>query len=192
MTSDYGPTQPFDANRSPTGGPSYGAQTSPPLPAAPGRPSGAGRPASMGRRFAARLLDGLIFAVLFAFVLGGVISEMAEEVDRTGEVSGASIAGLYGGLALIALLGLLYEVGLIAVRGQTLGKLAVGIKVVRERGGAAPGWSSSALRWLVPTAGSFVCGIGQFVVYASPLFDSTGHRQGWHDKVAKTLVVTAR
>src|SRR5690606_329790 len=45
------------------------------------------------------------------------------------------------------------------------------------------------LRALVVAAGTLVAGVGQLVVLASPLFDASGRRQGWHDKAARALVV---
>jgi uncharacterized RDD family membrane protein YckC len=31
--------------------------------------------------------------------------------------------------------------------------------------------------------------LGQLLIYLSPFLDSTGKRQGWHDKLAKTIVI---
>ena len=45
--------------------------------------------------------------------------------------------------------GVLYEVWLIAVKGQTVGKLAVGIEVRRADVGELPGWDSSVRRCLL-------------------------------------------
>ncbi len=55
--------------------------------------------------------------------------------------------------------------------------MILGIRIVRTEDGRVPGWVPAILRWLVPFVGSFVCGIGQLVVYLSPFFDSSGRRQ---------------
>ena len=65
-------------------------------------------------------------------------------------------------------------------------------KVVREQDGGLPGWGQSALRWLIPQVAGLVCGLVTLLVYLSPFFDNTGRQQGWHDKVAKTLVVNSK
>ncbi len=92
---------------------------------------------------------------------------------------------------LIAMaIGVAYEVVLIAVRGQTLGKMLVSIKVIRADFGGVPGAGKSVIRWIIPVAASWVPFIGFLVsllVYISLLWDS--NRQGWHDKAAGTLVV---
>jgi hypothetical protein len=48
------------------------------------------------------------------------------------------------------------------------------------------------MRWLLPMIGSFLCYVGALLVYLSPLFDSSGRVQGWHDKAANTLVIGLR
>jgi uncharacterized RDD family membrane protein YckC len=149
----------------------------------------------MGRRLGARLIDGLLLSVVVSVigaVLFGAAATQVETDPVTGEVTGGvgALIGAYVGYILLAVaVGLLYEVGLIALRGATIGKQVLGIRVLRETDGALPGWGPSFVRWLIPLLGSLVCGIGQIVVYLSPFFDSTQRYQGWHDKAAKTLVV---
>jgi uncharacterized RDD family membrane protein YckC len=149
----------------------------------------------MGRRLGARIIDVLIVGVVLV-VLGGILFGSAfsgATVDpQTGQVTsgqGGIIAATFAYTGLASALTLAYEVVLVALRGATLGKQALGLRVVREADGQIPGWGPSILRWLIPTIGSFVCGIGQLVVYLSPFFDSSGRNQGWHDKVAHTVVV---
>ena len=168
------------------GQPGYGAQV----------PS-AGEPASMGTRLLARIIDGLIvgipFAVIYSVFIVSIINN-AEVDPVTGELEGGGggiVATFFLIILVYAILSVLYEVGLIATRGATLGKQWLGIKVVKQDDGSIPGWGPSLLRWLIPFAGSFVCGIGQLVVYLSPFFDNSGRYIGWHDAVAKTQVIKA-
>jgi len=190
--------------------PSYGSQPqpygSPPQPygapqqyqAAPSYQQGGGVSPNpgMGVRLVARILDGIIVGIPFAIVwfvlLGGAASQVKTD-PQTGEVTGGggALVAAIAVLGILALLTLLYEVVLIALRGATLGKSIMKVKVVREHSGELPGWGPSILRWLIPVIGSFACGIGQYVVYLSPFFDSSGRQQGWHDKVAHTQVVRA-
>jgi uncharacterized RDD family membrane protein YckC len=151
-----------------------------------------------GQRFLGRLIDALIigavYGVLYAIVIAGAIA--STEVDPvTGEVEGgAGFAVIWlVSILIFAVLGVLYEVGLIAVRGATIGKQLMGLKVVNESTGDLIGWGPSFMRWLLPSAaGWFTCGIGALVVLLSFLWDNSGRRQGWHDKVAKDLVISTK
>lgn len=151
----------------------------------------------MGPRFVARLIDGVIvgavLGILGAVLLGGAATQVSVD-ESTGQATGlgAFFAAYFGFLALAIVLGLAYEIGLIATRGATIGKQVMGLKVVSEQTGGVPGWGPAILRWLIPQLGGLVCGIGALVVLLSPLWDNTGRMQGWHDKVAKTLVLSTR
>lgn len=90
------------------------------------------------------------------------------------------------------LFGLIYEFLFVAYRGATLGKMALGIKVVDQRTGGLIGQRRALVRQLIPFAGALVCFVGALLVYASPLFDRSGRIQGWHDKAAHDLVVKMR
>ena len=130
-------------------------------------------------RLGARILDTAIMlaAILILFAIA-VASALG--VD----------AALVGFALLAGVIGILYEVSLIAIRGQTLGKMAVRIKVVRADNGLEPGWGKSVGRWIIPAALAFIPLVGwllSLLVYLSLLWDKV--RQGWHDKAAGTLVV---
>lgn len=140
------------------------------------------RLASVGQRFAARLIDTLGLGVVFlaALVLAGV------DFGETGE--GLSGAWTFGGI----LLGLLYEVPSTALVGQTLGKAAMRIRIVRAEDGGIPGFSRAGLRYLVP----FLLGmlpIPLVALLATSIatlwFIWDPRRQSVPDKAARTLVV---
>lgn len=98
-----------------------------------------------------------------------------------------------GILLLAAALPLIYEVWMVAAKGQTLGKMALHIKVVRADNGDLPGMNSSFMRWILPgvfgVANTFVPGLGiiSLIIYLSLLWGK--NKQGWHDMAAKTLVI---
>ena len=87
------------------------------------------------------------------------------------------------GVILLLILSLLYELPLTATRGQTIGKILMGIKVTHNSERRVTGWTRSSIRWavlylplLIPIVGILI-----FLLTAvSPLFDS--QRRGWHDK----------
>ena len=104
----------------------------------------------------------------------------------------AFIALVFGLALLFLLVTLLYETTMIAMRGQTVGKMLTGVRVIRADDGGLPGWGKSIGRWLVLTLPSQIPGIGWIVtllVYLSPTWDD--RRQGWHDKAVATVVVRA-
>jgi uncharacterized RDD family membrane protein YckC len=160
-----------------------------------GMPSAGGpQIAGMGDRLLARIIDGVLITVVGLVLAVPVVAALVSTADPvTGEPSGAAVGGLFVFVGVFVVLTLGYEVVLIAVRGQTVGKQVMKLTVRREADGALPGWGLSFLRWLVPVGAGVVTGciggIGQLIVYLSPFFDSSGRNQGWHDKVAKTLVV---
>lgn len=69
------------------------------------------------------------------------------------------------------------------LKGQTLGKMAVGIKVV-DAAGSVPGLGPAALR---EVPGKIVSSIAIFLGFLWIIWD--GRKQGWHDKIASTYVV---
>ena len=86
---------------------------------------------------------------------------------------------------------LFYELFLITLIGQTMGKMVTNIVVIKIEDGSFPGWKSSCMRWavlylplLVPLIGIVLF----LLVIVSPFFDP--HRRGWHDKIAGTVVIS--
>ena len=153
--------------------------------------------ASPGARLGARIIDIVIMVVvaIVLIVIGLLALFGVADDSATDEEAAFGLAALFGTWAIIGLVGLLYEVVMIATRGQTLGKMMTSVKVVRADNGLVPGWGKSIVRWIIPTiAGAilafFIPGVGpllSLLVYLSLLWDSA--RQGWHDKAAGTLVI---
>ncbi|MFD7444789.1 RDD family protein [Streptomyces sp. NPDC059909] len=165
--------------------------------------------ATMGRRFGARLIDAVIYfvvyGILWAIGLAGAAGA-AESIDDcskldplspayetcvndAAEAAGGIMAGFLGFALLFFVIGLLYEWLMVSFLGATVGKMALGLKVVKENTGQVPGIGGGFIRWIIPMAGSLLCGIGQLLVYLSPFFDNSGKLQGWHDRAAGTLVI---
>ncbi|MFD6974468.1 RDD family protein [Streptomyces sp. NPDC059949] len=163
--------------------------------------------ATMGRRFGARVIDGLAIGVLYtvfsmiglagAFGAQKSIEECGDPLSPAYEAcvndaAGGIVAAFFGAIFVLFLATLLYEWLMIAFVGATLGKMALGLKVVKESTGQAPGIGGGFIRWIIPMVGSVLCGIGQILVYLSPFFDNSGKLQGWHDRAAGTLVVKVK
>ncbi|MFF4956655.1 RDD family protein [Streptomyces sp. NPDC001222] len=180
------------------GVPPQGAYGYPQTPGYAGPP--APRVASMGRRFGARLIDGVVFGVIYAVLavvgVAGAVGAAkncdpnAADYNTCINNAGSDIAAKFGAvIGVLAIIGLLYEWLMVGLVGRTLGKMAVGLHVVNAETGGKPGLGKSFIRWIIPTVGAVLCGIGQLLVYLSPFWDKSGRQQGWHDKAAGTMVV---
>jgi len=159
----------------------------------------------MGRRLGARFIDGAIIgAIYFAIVIGGFVGSAKSindcDPNAATEVYNACVQDAANGFAekivpIVAVLGLLsfvYEWLMIALKGATLGKLALGLRVVKVETGEKPGLGAAFIRWVIPVVGYFACMVGMLVVFLSPLWDKSGRQQGWHDKAAKVMVIRVK
>jgi len=128
--------------------------------------------ASYGQRVGAYIIDLLIIGgiVLILIVAGALADTPAPFV----------FAGIFG------LASVVYKPVMEGARGQTLGKMAVNIKVVRAADAGPIGYGEAFLRWLVGAVIGFIP-FGTLVDLLWPLWDQ--YNQTLHDKVAKTIVV---
>ena len=141
--------------------------------------------ASPLRRLGARLIDSVILFIP-TFIVAFIVTAIA--IDSDSGIEG--IGYILVITALGALFGILYEVTLVATRGQTLGKMATGIVIIRSDSGLLPGWGKATGRWALPTALVFVPIVGGLIALVCYLsLTWGGNHQGWHDKVAGTYVV---
>lgn len=137
--------------------------------------------ASIGQRALAKVIDGLVFLLpLLALMVRYSRMEAGELVLD---------APVWATLSLVVT-NAVYEVLFVAWRGQTLGKLALRIRVVRVDGGSV-GLAKAGIRALVPMAAGAVPTVAAPVlsagVYGWAVVDP--NRQGLHDKAAGTVVV---
>ena len=157
--------------------------------------------AGRGSRLGAKIIDWVILIVV-SIVLGAILlaDDLIDSLSDSMAGRDSSMgAGFYLSLVFLILVVAAYDIVLVATRGQTLGKMATRIKVVRADDGELPGWDKSAMRWLVPGipyAASWlisvnglteILGILSLLVYVSMTWDKI--LQGWHDKAAGTLVI---
>ncbi|MET8328347.1 RDD family protein [Streptomyces sp. NPDC005181] len=156
--------------------------------------------ASMGRRLGARAIDGVVIGIILSIIMGiglagavGIAKDCdpnsADYASCMNDASAGFITVMFTWIAVIAVFTLLYEWLMISFLGATVGKLAVGLRVVKENTGQNPGLGSGFIRYIIPIVGAFLCYIGAILVYLSPFFDNSGKLQGWHDRAAGTLVI---
>ena len=170
------PGTPFCPNcgaSSPAGGPGY----------VPGLPDLAdGEYMGFWIRVAAALIDAILLSVtsllllLLGFtLLGGIFTSFGS-------------VGIGLGVAFLIILiasPWIYHVAFITTKGQTPGKMAVGIQVV-NRDGNIPGFGSVLLR---ETVGKFLSSI-LYLGYLWVGWDK--EKRGWHDHIGGTYVVRKR
>ena len=165
--------------------------------------------ATMGQRFLARLIDGVVAGIVIGIVMAAGMASAMGIVHSTKDCSGYTygspdytqclndnasagsgvVAVMFAFIGTFALFALLYEWLMISFFGATLGKMAMGLKVVKESNGQVPGLGGGFIRYIIPIVGAFLCYIGALLVYLSPFFDNSGKLQGWHDRAAGTVVV---
>ena len=121
---------------------------------------------------------------LGAFLVDFVISVL---VGIVGMVIGSAMGGDGNVVNFVFSIGYwIVVLGMVATRGQSPGKIAIGIKIVRTDGSSI-GIGTTLLREII---GKIVSTIFIFLGYIWILFD--GQRQGWHDKISSTYVVRMR
>lgn len=152
--------------------PGYGAPPPPGYGSAQ-PPSGAvgisgpsGPRAGFWRRLGAALIDGILLGLV-----NGIVQAFVGELAAGGV--GLALGFLYYGY---------FEGG---PAGQTVGKKALDIRVVRSIDGGPLGWGTSLLRHLCSYLSALPCLLGYFWM----LWDQ--EKQTWHDKLSATVVVPA-
>jgi uncharacterized RDD family membrane protein YckC len=123
-----------------------------------------GARAGFWRRFAAAFIDGLAV---------GIASGILKGIFGNGPGSGLGL--VLSAVYFTAFIG--------AERGQTLGQMALGIRVLGLDNGASIGYGRAFVRWLVSIVSAIVLLLGYFWM----LWDD--EKQCWHDKAANDVVV---
>jgi uncharacterized RDD family membrane protein YckC len=125
--------------------------------------------AHRGKRFVAFLID----AIIIGFI-NGIFS--GYNMDGYNYSNTGSLSSLIGALYSI--------IFWLQWNGQTPGKRVMGIMIVKEDGSKFT-VSDAIMRYV----GYIISGVALMIGFIWILFDSK--KQGWHDKIAKTLVVSA-
>lgn len=120
-------------------------------------------------RFVALLIDGIL--------LGIVTSPIYYFTNRPEGISPL-------GQSLGSLIQVVYAVLMIGYKGATVGKMAMGLQVVRVDGGSPVGLGKAFLREVI---GKFVSALVILLGFIWVAFDPK--KQGWHDKIAGTYVI---
>ena len=170
--SGEGQYQPASQEMGPAAAPGYATEEGP-----------SGPRAGFWRRFAAYLIDSIIVSVIVRIVgaiLGVPLLRFSYAPNEVRPAPGT--LGIVWALSIIIPLAYFsyFEGG---PSGQTVGKLALGIRVIDFSTGGALGYGRAALRWVGRIASTIVCFLG----YLWMLWDK--EKQTWHDKIATSVVV---
>ncbi|MQA02351.1 MAG: hypothetical protein GEV07_06355 [Streptosporangiales bacterium] len=161
-----------------------------------------------GRRLAARVIDtaivGLVLSVLqtalwvVIFLYSPRLRQLATDYvnDPTGELQTQLQQAItpWAWLSAFVVLAVwfLYEVPLTAKRGQTLGKMALGIRVVGSSQTGRVGMGPATARWAILALPGLILGVFGLPIQAIDcgwmLTDKVG-RRCLHDRPAKTYVI---
>lgn len=167
----------------------------PPPPGMPpggpyGAPYGYAAPATGTANLAEWWQRGL--AVTMDFVLIAVISGVLSgpSVERTTSGGGTSVHVRFGGIALTFVAWTLYAGLMNGLKGQTLGKMALGIRVVRRDTGALLGAPLGLARAALHDVMWQLCCFPGLLDSLWPLWDK--ERQSLHDKAVGSVVVRSR
>jgi uncharacterized RDD family membrane protein YckC len=120
--------------------------------------------AGFWRRFAASFVDGICLSIV-GFVLRAAV----------GGGAGSGLGFLITGAYFTAMIG--------RAEGQTLGQMALGIRVIDFSTGGPIGYPRALLRWIV----SYISALVLLLGYLWMLWDR--EKQTWHDKAANAVVV---
>lgn len=138
------------------------------------------------KRLAAILLDGIVPSVIM------IPMAAATSVASTSLPAAPSDTMI----SVLIFLGILTYAGLFSYSavvlgmwayGLTPGKWMMGLQVVRRETGVPVGFWRMALRQII---GQWVSAIICYLGFLWILFDR--NKQGWHDKIAKTLVIATK
>ncbi len=171
-----------------------------PLPAPSLAPERAEEPivyAAWGQRFGALFLDGMITALLAALAVAAVVaatgaySAVLEGLETNTDADDeAFYVAYFGWLGAWALVGGIYHTVLHGRgRGQTAGKMMLGIRVRDEWTNGPIGYGRAFGRWIMPALFWTFFWIPGILDSLWPLWDTK--RQTFHDKIARSLVVRA-
>ena len=143
------------------------------------------------KRLVAIIVDGLVLGfggIIVLLIIGAVVGSSNNQTPNPPATNGQVAAGVIVASLFIALIGAIYYGALNGSRrGQTVGKLALGIAVRDARSGGPIGFWRALARALVVWLFSILLVIPYVLDSLAPLWDK--RRQAWHDKVANSVVV---
>ncbi len=149
--------------------------------------------AGFGARFVALLLDGVVFLAVFSLLnlvfpvslpaFTSSCPSMSYMMEAVGDFLVPLFLRSFLGLVIVAG----YSIVLVGKYGATVGKMALGLQVVREDGTPVSYGTAVVREFLVKC---LLYGIIFYIAWLGYLWAAWSRRkQAWHDKIAGTVVV---
>jgi uncharacterized RDD family membrane protein YckC len=147
------------------------------------------------RRAGAHVLDWIVISIVAA-IFFGIFAAFAGAGFLVGDTTGviAAILAILGWMLCVVVAALIYAPLMMArTNGKTLGRMAVGIRVVRANGKPIDfGYAALrevAVKWLLinAVAGSFTFGLAPLIDYLWPLWDE--ENRALHDMVVDSRTI---
>lgn len=162
---------------------------------APGGVPGAGRPGELLDRFLARLIDGILLAVVNAVIVTAiVVGTVMGESGGYGFGTGTTFAVSAVSAILTTVIYLGYFAFMEASRGQTVGKMIMKLRTVGPAGGNPTVeqavrrniWAGLSILGIVPFLGILgsLAQLVAMIMIAVGINSDPVNRQAWHDKFA--------
>jgi len=154
-----------------------------------GQPIGVRRYAGFWIRFVARIIDGIILMVVGFIINLPIQMALGLGAARVGDVSTAlpMMLGTIGiSLAINIVLNAAYEIYFLSTRSATIGKLALGLRVIRADGGSLSTGQATGRFFAYLLDAYFTLTIG-FIIAG---FDT--EKRSLHDRICDTRVIYAK
>jgi uncharacterized RDD family membrane protein YckC len=135
-------------------------------------------------RAGARFIDGFVIVPVQGILALAFFGAFGAQF-RASTLATASASSRIGFQVVSYAIAIAYEVLFLHYRGATLGKMAVGLKVVRSDGESI-GWGVAFGRYFMTIVSAFIVGIG----YIMAGFDD--EKRALHDRVCDTRVIYNR
>jgi len=143
------------------------------------------------KRFLAILIDSMVLGITIILVVSiiGAAAGPSHSSSNNQALTAGQAFGAFVGIFVIVFIPYLLYYGLLngSRRGQTLGKLALGIAVRDARTGGPIGVWRGMGRYAMTMLFYVVLVVPFIIDNLSPLWD--GRRQAWHDHVVHSVVV---
>jgi uncharacterized RDD family membrane protein YckC len=157
--------------------------SAPPISEPYGAPQAQGALAGRGKRLLAAIIDGVITGAI-GFIIAAPL------VGAKAMTSNSDLGARFGANGITAVIAILYFALQHGKWGQSIGKRALGIRVVRAADSGPIGYGAAFGRVLFTYVFSLITlGLGSLIDAVWVLWD--GRKQALHDKVVKTVVVNA-